>query len=122
EYRILWPDGSEHWVRDSVSANPVTEQGLVLDGVLTDITGHKRTEQALDKERDLLRALLDTLPDSVYFKDAESRFIRINKALARRFALDDPAQAVGKSDFDFFTSEHAEQAFHDEQQVFQSQE
>ncbi len=117
EYRIHWPDGSVRWVRDSVAANILAEGGLALDGVLTDITRHKQTEHALDQERDLLRTLMDTLPDSIYFKDGSSRFLRINKALANRFALTDPAQAIGKTDFDFFTREHAEQAFRDEQQV-----
>jgi PAS domain S-box-containing protein len=60
---------------------------------------------------------MDNLPDVIYFKDRESRFTRINKALAKSFGLSDPAQAVGKTDFDFFTGEHAEQAFADEQEI-----
>jgi two-component system, sensor histidine kinase and response regulator len=122
EYRIVWPDGTVHWVRDSVTATPPTERGMGLDGVLTDITRHKNAELALDQERDLIRTLMDTLPDSIYFKDDKSHFIRINKALAQRFNLTDPTAAVGKSDFDYFTAEHAEQAYRDEQQVIQTGE
>ena len=65
-------------------------------------TKRKRAEKALEEERNLLRTLMDNLPDTIYFKDAESRFIRINQALAHRFGIDDPVQAVGKTDFDFF--------------------
>jgi rsbT co-antagonist protein RsbR len=73
----------------------------------------------LKQSDDLLRALMDNLPDTIYFKDTESRFIRINKAQADRFGLE-PAQAVGKSDFDFFTEEHARPAYEAEQEIIRT--
>jgi PAS domain S-box-containing protein len=69
---------------------------------------------------DLLDVLMDSLPDSIYFKDRASRFLRINKALANHFGLADPAAAVGKTDFDFFTEEHARRAFDQEQHILQT--
>src|SRR5438105_15897916 len=79
-----------------------------------------RPDKALRQERYLLQALMDHLPDSIYFKDAESRFIRINKALALKFGLRDSAQARGKTDADFFTEEHARQAYQDEQEMMRT--
>jgi PAS domain S-box-containing protein len=72
------------------------------------------------RERHLLRTLMDHLPDSIYFKDRDSRFVRMNAAQARLFGLNDPAEAVGKTDYDFFTPEHAGQAFRDEQEVMRT--
>jgi PAS domain S-box-containing protein len=80
----------------------------------------RRAEEALSQERCLLHALMDNLPDSIYFKDTASRFLRINKALTTSFGLSDPAQALGKTDFDFFTEEHACPAFADEQEIIQT--
>ncbi|MGQ9627821.1 MAG: PAS domain-containing protein [Anaerolineae bacterium] len=78
----------------------------------------KQMEEALAQEQYLLRALMDNIPDAIYFKDTESRFIRINKAHAKRwFGLSDPAEAAGKTDFDFFSEEHAQQAYMDEQEI-----
>ena len=67
----------------------------------------------LKEEIFLLETLMDTLPDSIYFKDRQSRFTRINRYAAQRFGLGDPGQAIGRSDFDYFTDEHAAQAFRD---------
>ncbi len=80
----------------------------------------KQAEEEALKERYLLRTLMDNVPDSIYFKDALGRFIHISKAMANRFGLSDAALAVGKTDFDFFTEEHAKSAWEDEQAVMES--
>src|SRR2546426_302133 len=69
---------------------------------------------------DLLDLLMETLPATTSFKARDSRFLRINKALADRFGLGDPAEAVGKTDFDFFTREHAQQAYDSEQEIIRT--
>jgi len=76
--------------------------------------------EGLRQERYLVHALMDNLPHNVYFKDSASRFLRINKALARYFGLSDAAEAAGKTDCDFFTEEHAQQAMADEREILRS--
>ena len=71
-------------------------------------------------DRNLINSLLNYLPEYLYFKDNHSRFIRISRSLAEDFGLEDPSQAVGKSDFDFFSDEHAEAAYHDEQEIMRT--
>ncbi|MGA2176552.1 MAG: PAS domain-containing sensor histidine kinase [Verrucomicrobiota bacterium] len=89
-------------------------------GVLLDITERKRTEAQLASERDLLRALLNSSMDAIYFKDRESRFIRSSAVMARNFNLRSPDELIGKRDFDFFGKEHAQQAFEDEQEIIRT--
>ncbi|MEO8494415.1 MAG: PAS domain-containing protein [Planctomycetota bacterium] len=87
-----------------------------------DVTDRKRAEVALTYERYLLHSLLDNLPDSIYFKDQQSRFTRVSSGLAKKFGITNPNDAIGKSDADFFTTEHAEQARRDEQEVIRTGE
>lgn len=85
-----------------------------------DITERKQAEEALAHEQYLMNAIMNNFPDHIYFKDRESRFIRINKSLSKIFGLNDPAQAIGKTDFDFFTKEHAQQAYEDEKNIIRT--
>lgn len=89
-------------------------------GMQFDITQHKHTEEALLAEQYLLNAFMDNTPDSIYFKDVESRLIRFNKAYARALNVDDERSVLGKTDFDFFTTEHAKAAFDDEQAIMRT--
>ncbi|MGJ5814455.1 response regulator [Paludibaculum fermentans] len=82
-----------------------------------DVTVSLRTEAALREERHLFQVLIDELPMYIYFKDRKSRFTRLNPAMIRLFGCTDASQLIGKSDADFFTGEHAEQAYKDEQEL-----
>lgn len=111
-------DGSEYC--EEMIITPVRDHtGAVrrFVAIKQDISSRKQTEEALARERDLLRTLMENSPDLIYFKDAESRFLRCSRTLAGRFGLENPDDAVGKTDFDFFSREHAQPAFDDERQI-----
>ena len=66
-----------------------------------------RAERATAEKQNLLRNIVDNLPDHVYAKDLESRFILANHAIAQFFGFDGPEGLVGKSDFDLFPHDAA---------------
>jgi PAS domain S-box-containing protein len=72
---------------------------------------------SINQEQFLLRTLLQNIPDNIYFKDRQCRFIQVNPTMAHRFGLESPEQILGKTDFDFFTQEHAGAAYADEQEI-----
>ncbi|HMP74835.1 MAG TPA: SpoIIE family protein phosphatase [Kiritimatiellia bacterium] len=80
---------------------------------------HKPAPAPLDDSR-LLRLLLENNPDHIYFKDREGRLLRVNHAVAHWYGLADPADAVGKTDRDFFSEEHARQAWEDEEEIIRT--
>jgi two-component system sensor histidine kinase/response regulator len=93
-----------------------------IQGIFWDVTHRKKTEEELAYERDLLRALLDNIPDRIYFKDTQSRFLRCSKSMANRLGLKNPVEVVGKTDFDFHPRELAEQFYEDEQRLLSTGE
>ena len=101
-----------------------TDSNLATLKVTAEVIGHALERatfrQALMLERDLLQALMDNIPDTIYFKDTKSRFTRINKAQAEVLGLPSTEAAIGKTDFDFFNNEHAQIAYDDEQRLFKS--
>jgi PAS domain S-box-containing protein len=123
EVEELYPgdDGKiQHW---HVVKSPVFGPGgkiIGTQGIFFDVTERDRADAALAHERNLLRALLDNSPDSIYFKDIQSRFLKVSESQARFFELKSVDELVGKSDFDFFAEEHARPAFEDEQEIIRT--
>ncbi len=88
--------------------------------IFWDVTERVATEESLNLEQRLLSSLMDSIPDAIYFKDRASRFLRISRAMADKFGLSGPEAAIGKTDADIFSSEHAQQALHDEQKIMRT--
>lgn len=80
----------------------------------------KQKSATLEHHDTLTSALMDNIPDSVYFKDRESRFIRVNRRMAEKFGFTGPADLAGKTDADLFSKEHADAAMHDEQEIMRT--
>jgi PAS domain S-box-containing protein len=93
-----------------------------MQGIAHDIRERKRTESEVALERSLLTALMENIPDYIYFKDTENRFICTSGARARTFGLNDASEAIGKTDMDFFSGEHARKAYEDEQHIIRTGE
>jgi PAS domain S-box-containing protein len=90
--------------------------------IIHDITNRKHAQEALEREQYLLRSLMDSHPDAIYFKDRESRIFRHSRAMAEKLSITGHKDIIGKTDFDLFSDEHAIQAYNDEQKIIQTGE
>jgi PAS domain S-box-containing protein len=79
-----------------------------------------RAEEALSVERERLRALIDNVPDYMYVKNVDCRFLVANRSVAQQMGAKSPEELLGKSDFDFYPRELAETFFNDERKVILS--
>jgi len=73
-------------------------------------------------EKKLIDALMETIPDAIYFKDLQSRFLKVSKSMQINLNKGMELDILGKTDFDFFTEEHARPAYNDEQKIISSGE
>jgi PAS domain S-box-containing protein len=87
-----------------------------------DISEQVRVEEALAHERTLLRTLAESLPDYIYAKDTESRFLLVNTAGAKMIGALAPAEVLGKTDADFYPQELASRYMADERRVWETGE
>ena len=110
--------GSGAYFEAELSIGPTKTQGLVC--TIRDITDRKRAQQALAEERNLLRTLIDAIPDVIYIKDREHRFVLRNQAQGLLLPNVVPDEIIGKTDRDFFPPEHAEAIHALERQIFES--
>ena len=88
-------------------------------GIIKDITDQKIMERALAYEHSRLQALLDNIPDSIYFKDTQNKFALVNKAKAIHSNVT-PEQMIGKTDYDYLSTAEAEKAFQDDKQIIET--
>jgi diguanylate cyclase (GGDEF)-like protein/PAS domain S-box-containing protein len=87
-----------------------------------DISGrdNSRDSYLLARQKNFFNALMDNIPDSIYFKDRKSRFVLINRALADKFRLKSTEESIGKTDFDFFSKEYAKPRYDGEQHIIKT--
>lgn len=125
KYHIIEPaydiNGRETWLdTNKVPIHDIDGHVSGLIVVFSDISERKLAMEALAYDQYLLQALMNESSDHIYFKDRESKFIRTSKSQADLFGLADPAQLIGKSDFDYFAEDHARQAYEDEQSIIRT--
>ncbi|HEY4973800.1 MAG TPA: EAL domain-containing protein [Steroidobacteraceae bacterium] len=85
------------------------------------VAQRRELESALERERILLREMIDLIPAQLYAKDSQSRFIACNVAVARGMGTT-PAELIGKTDFEFFPAEMAQGFYDDEQTIIRTGE
>jgi two-component system, sensor histidine kinase and response regulator len=112
--------------RDAASQNSntqlevrVTERTQQLQD---EVNERLRVETALSAERGILRALIDNIPDFIYVKDVQSRFLVANVSVARSLGVRNPEEVLRKTDFEFYPREIAEGYFLDEQEVMRTKQ
>lgn len=99
ESLLTTPSGREVWVQGR--GEPVVRDGktVMLTGVLQDITERKKAEIELVRTNGLLKAIIDTSPLRVFWKDTESRYLGCNPLFARDAGFDTVDEVIGKDDF-----------------------
>lgn len=123
EYEGKHSDGRTVWI--SVSKLPLydnTGKVIGMVGVNHDLTESKLFENQLKEERNLFKTVIDNIPDRIYLKDIESRFILVNQATLKWHHMTYPDEIIGKTDADFFGPEVGAEYRKNETRIFETGE
>jgi PAS domain S-box-containing protein len=110
-------DGTYRWL--SWNSFPMPAERLII-GVVRDITERKQAEAELFESQQMLRLILDTIPQRVFWKDRNSIYLGCNRSFAGDSRHADPSELIGKSDFEMSWREVAELYRADDRQVMDS--
>jgi PAS domain S-box-containing protein len=138
ECQIVWPDQSTHWIvtRGRTYLND-QGQAVRMTGVVMDITQQKMAEQRyraqleealaearrqFAREQLLLNALVDNIPEPIFFKDRQGRFLRVNRQMALDAGCGDPAELIGKTDADVWGSRLLRETLAEERRILETGE
>ena len=103
ESQVRRRDGAVIWITENARAVRDGEGRLVYyEGTVEDITERRSAEEALAKERKMLRTLIDASPDIIYVKDTTGRYLLSNLAHTRNLGMNEPIEIVGRKPEDFF--------------------
>lgn len=103
EEKVILPNGEIRWLLTTkVPWRDAAGKIIGLVGIGRNVTGQVNMEIKLKEERNLLRTLMDNLPDSIYAKAADGRKIMANPGDLKNLGCQTEAEAIGKTDFDFF--------------------
>ena len=117
ENRLTCKDGTCRWF----AWNAVSEhQQGVIYATARDVSRHKAQDEALAAERNLLRSVIDNVPDYVYIKDADGRYVLDNVAHTHWLGLEAPEDVIGKTVFDFFPQPLGQQYVTDDEIVMRT--
>jgi len=110
------------WFFRDITERKQAEADLIQAREAAEAANHKLSAQnlILDRERKILRSFIDNVPDLMYVKDIESRFVVANSAVARLFGVEKPEDLLGKIDFDFYPHELASKFYEDEQCIIRT--
>jgi PAS domain S-box-containing protein len=99
---------------------PIADLHVVIMDNRPDIISHQPPERAGGVQNlDLLRTVIDNLPDAIYVKDAAARKTLANSGDLKNLGCKTEAEVLGKTDFDFFSADVAKKLFEDDQLVLQ---
>jgi len=118
-FRMKHGNGEWIWICSRGGAIKDGKTGKVLSmiGTHIDITHQKQAEEEIQRERILLRTLIDNLPDTIYVKDAQARKIIANKADVACIGLSSEAEATGKTDVELFPGEIGQRGYDNDMEV-----
>jgi PAS domain S-box-containing protein len=116
EFRATLPSGDERWAKVIARPHGADNGDVVTDGLVLDITDHKRAEIALRESEARLSSIIANSPLCIAFKDADGRYLLVNKKYCETFGLRED-EVLGRTGHEVFPVEYADAYWEQEREV-----
>ncbi len=122
QYRIFTGNGETKYISDvaKIETDKLHGKASKMHGTIIDNTEKKQIESKMFAEMDMLQVIMDNVPDAIYFKDAHGYYIKGNKAMTTMLGAYNSEFIIGKTAFDLYPKEVAEEIQNDELSIFTS--
>jgi PAS domain S-box-containing protein len=124
-YELVWITDDKREVHALASPKPLTNAAGVPCGcvtVFTNLTPFKHMGTGLDSDHDFIHTLMEHLPELIFVKDAQGRYVMLNKAMLRMLGAKSAHEVIGKTDGDFFPRDMARRIQHEDTEVIENNE
>lgn len=128
EGRIITPAGVTKWIRSEAKLTQLNTDTIVWDGLVVDISDRKQADlqlkqqaEDLQRSQQLLQLVFDTLPQRIFWKDKDLRYLGCNQLFLQDAGLTDQSQIIGKTDYDMSWHLNAEMYHADDAAVIASE-
>ncbi|NMB82760.1 MAG: PAS domain S-box protein [Ignavibacteria bacterium] len=121
EKRYINKNGKIIWGKVSVTA--IKDENKKIKhfiAIAEDVTSQREIRTKLASEERMLKEMMHSIPDNIYFKDRNGKYLIVNYNKAKKHGYLNPDELIGKSDFDLFDNMHASKAFNDEQEIIRT--
>ncbi|MCP9762241.1 PAS domain S-box protein [Lacihabitans soyangensis] len=122
QYRSIHKKGHFIWREDTITAFYDGDRVFRFICVVRDISERIKVEQELVEERRLLRAIIDNIPVNVYVKDNSFKKVLSNKTDVYFAGFQDEKRVLGKTDFELYNYETAQNSYEQDLQVIKTRE
>jgi PAS domain S-box-containing protein len=121
EKRYINKNGRIIWGKVTVTAiKDINNKIKHFIAIAEDVTTQREIKSKLASEERMLKAMMHNIPDSIYFKDRNGKYLIVNYYKAKKHGYVNPDELIGKTDFDLFDEVHAAKAFNDEQEIIRT--
>jgi len=121
--RLRRADGELRWMQIIAAPRRLEDERILWDGIQLDVTGLRSSEEAVLQSRAILKQILDTVPQSIFWKDRDSVYLGCNAVFAKAVGVENSELIIGKTDFDLpWPTEEAEAYRSDDRQVITSRQ
>jgi len=100
EGRIITPSGNLKWIQGISRPQRQANGDIIWDGLVVDISDRKEAEAQLYESQQLLKLVMDNIPQAIFWKDRSSVYLGCNRKFATIAGIGKPENIVGKTDYD----------------------